>query len=252
MTSNNGHLLWSGIVDKAKAVAAHLLGPRLSGWGVCTLAEGEGRYNPIGYHVGTVWPFDTSFIAWGLVPTRPQRDHVGEGEGYPRTSRASRARACAREEVGAFAAGPRGKPGPHRDRLAEGGGHPVSRVRVRARGSGRRFATRRDPAGSAPHDGKEGGLASLVLLGYAAAFGLLPLRATCRPPRFSASASVTSSSLAPLRASANVMRTVAPFPSGISAPLMSDTRTVFLATLPPLVRSARDNKSSANQEGAGF
>ena len=68
-TSNNGHLLWSGIVDKskAKAVARHLLGPRLfSGWGVRTLAEGEGRYNPIGYHVGTVWPFDNSFIAWGL------------------------------------------------------------------------------------------------------------------------------------------------------------------------------------------
>jgi glycogen debranching enzyme len=69
LASNNGHLLWSGIVDKskAKAVAQHLLGPRLfSGWGVRTLAEGEGRYNPIGYHVGTVWPFDNSFIAWGL------------------------------------------------------------------------------------------------------------------------------------------------------------------------------------------
>ena len=69
LTSNNGHLLWSGIVDKtkAKAVARHLTGPRLfSGWGVRTLAEGEGRYNPIGYHVGTVWPFDNSFIAWGL------------------------------------------------------------------------------------------------------------------------------------------------------------------------------------------
>jgi glycogen debranching enzyme len=69
LSSNNGHLLWSGIVDKskAKAVAGHLLGPRLfSGWGVRTLAEGEGRYNPIGYHVGTVWPFDNSFIAWGL------------------------------------------------------------------------------------------------------------------------------------------------------------------------------------------
>ena len=69
LTSNNGHLLWSGIVDKskAKAVARHLLGPRLfSGWGVRTLAEGEGRFNPIGYHVGTVWPFDNSFIAWGL------------------------------------------------------------------------------------------------------------------------------------------------------------------------------------------
>jgi glycogen debranching enzyme len=69
LTSNNGHLLWSGIVDKskAKAVARHLMGPRLfSGWGVRTLAEGEGRYNPIGYHVGTVWPFDSSFVAWGL------------------------------------------------------------------------------------------------------------------------------------------------------------------------------------------
>ena len=69
LASNNGHLLWSGIVDKSKAktVAEHLLGPRLfSGWGVRTLAEGEGRYNPIGYHVGTVWPFDNSFIAWGL------------------------------------------------------------------------------------------------------------------------------------------------------------------------------------------
>jgi glycogen debranching enzyme len=69
LSSNNGHLLWSGIVEKtkAKAVAGHLLGPRLfSGWGVRTLAEGEGRFNPIGYHVGTVWPFDNSFIAWGL------------------------------------------------------------------------------------------------------------------------------------------------------------------------------------------
>ena len=69
LTSNNGHLLWSGIVDKSKAksVAAHLMGKRLfSGWGVRTMAEGEGRYNPIGYHVGTVWPFDNSFIAWGL------------------------------------------------------------------------------------------------------------------------------------------------------------------------------------------
>jgi glycogen debranching enzyme len=69
LSSNIGHLLWSGIVDesKAKTVMRHLMGPRLfSGWGVRTLAEGEGRYNPIGYHVGTVWPFDNSFIALGL------------------------------------------------------------------------------------------------------------------------------------------------------------------------------------------
>jgi glycogen debranching enzyme len=69
LTSNIGHLLWSGIADKAKAreCARHLMGPRLfSGWGIRTMAEGDGRYNPIGYHVGTVWPFDSSFVAWGL------------------------------------------------------------------------------------------------------------------------------------------------------------------------------------------
>jgi glycogen debranching enzyme len=69
LSSNIGHLLWSGIVpeERAEAVVRHLMGPRLySGWGVRTLATGQERYNPIGYHVGTVWPFDNSFIAWGL------------------------------------------------------------------------------------------------------------------------------------------------------------------------------------------
>jgi glycogen debranching enzyme len=69
LSSNIGHLLWSGIVDqsRAKSVVEHLLGPRLfSGWGIRTLATEQARYNPIGYHVGTVWPFDCSFIAWGL------------------------------------------------------------------------------------------------------------------------------------------------------------------------------------------
>jgi glycogen debranching enzyme len=79
LSSNMGHLLWSGIVDEHRAgrVAQHLLGPRLfSGWGVRTLAEGEGRYNPIGYHVGTVWPFDNSIIAWGLSRYR-MREEAG-------------------------------------------------------------------------------------------------------------------------------------------------------------------------------
>jgi glycogen debranching enzyme len=69
LSSNIGHLLWSGIVseDRAADLARHLLGPELfSGWGVRTLGTGEARYNPIGYHVGTVWPFDNSIIAWGL------------------------------------------------------------------------------------------------------------------------------------------------------------------------------------------
>ena len=44
LTSNNGHLLWSGIVDdeKAEKIAQHLVGERLfSGWGVRTMAVGE-------------------------------------------------------------------------------------------------------------------------------------------------------------------------------------------------------------------
>ncbi|WP_274529404.1 amylo-alpha-1,6-glucosidase [Micromonospora cabrerizensis] len=69
LSSNIGHLLWSGIVppERARRVVEHLMGPALfSGWGVRTLAEGQRRYNPLGYHNGTVWPFDNSFIAWGL------------------------------------------------------------------------------------------------------------------------------------------------------------------------------------------
>lgn len=69
LTSNIGHLLWSGIVDKEKAEACvrHLMGDQLfSGWGVRTMADGEGGYNPVGYHLGTVWPHDNSLIAWGL------------------------------------------------------------------------------------------------------------------------------------------------------------------------------------------
>ncbi len=70
LTSNIGHLLWSGIVDddKAQAIADHLMGDRLfSGWGIRTMAAGEGGYNPIEYHNGTVWPHDNSIVAAGLA-----------------------------------------------------------------------------------------------------------------------------------------------------------------------------------------
>ena len=69
LTSNIGHLLWSGIADddKASSCVKHLMSDALfSGWGVRTMASSEGSYNPIGYHVGTIWPHDNSFIAWGL------------------------------------------------------------------------------------------------------------------------------------------------------------------------------------------
>lgn len=70
LCSNIGQLLWSGIVDdeKAGAVRDHLMSPQMfSGWGIRTMAEGEGGYNPIEYHNGTVWPHDCMIIASGLA-----------------------------------------------------------------------------------------------------------------------------------------------------------------------------------------
>ncbi len=70
LTSNIGHLLWSGIVpdEHVDQLVGHLLGPWLfSGWGVRTLAAGQGIYNPLEYHNGTVWPHDTAIIAAGLA-----------------------------------------------------------------------------------------------------------------------------------------------------------------------------------------
>ncbi|MEU7801017.1 glycogen debranching N-terminal domain-containing protein [Micromonospora arborensis] len=69
LSSNIGHLLWSGIVadDRAEAVAEHLVGSRLfSGWGVRTFATGQRMYNPVGSHLGGVWPSDNALIAAGL------------------------------------------------------------------------------------------------------------------------------------------------------------------------------------------
>jgi glycogen debranching enzyme len=70
LTSNAGHLLWSGLADRDKAcrVAELLLSPELfSGWGIRTMATTEGGYNPISYHNGSVWPHDNSLIVAGLA-----------------------------------------------------------------------------------------------------------------------------------------------------------------------------------------
>ncbi len=70
LTSNPGHLLWSGIVapERAASVARTLLSPELfSGWGVRTMATTEGGYNPVSYHNGSVWPHDNSLIVAGLA-----------------------------------------------------------------------------------------------------------------------------------------------------------------------------------------
>jgi len=69
ISSNAGQALWSEIVDpeKAKDVAHRMFDEDMfTGWGIRTLSSAERRYNPLGYHNGTVWPHDNSIIAMGL------------------------------------------------------------------------------------------------------------------------------------------------------------------------------------------
>jgi glycogen debranching enzyme len=69
LSSNIGHLLWSGIVDdeRAGAMARRLLRDDMfSGWGVRTMSTRDAGYNPLEYHNGTVWPHDTAIAAEGM------------------------------------------------------------------------------------------------------------------------------------------------------------------------------------------
>ncbi|HEY8459542.1 MAG TPA: glycogen debranching N-terminal domain-containing protein [Blastocatellia bacterium] len=69
LSSNAGHALWAGVADeeKARRTAASLMADEMfNGWGVRTLSAGEVYYNPLGYHLGTVWPHDNSIVAAGF------------------------------------------------------------------------------------------------------------------------------------------------------------------------------------------
>jgi len=69
LASNVGHGLWTGALDRHRvaAVARDLAGPRMSsGWGLRTFASGQPGFNPLGYHLGTVWPHDTAIAVSGL------------------------------------------------------------------------------------------------------------------------------------------------------------------------------------------
>jgi glycogen debranching enzyme len=70
IASNAGHALWSGIAspERAESVARVLTsGGMWSGWGIRTLSSETVGYNPIGYHLGTVWPHDNGICAAGFA-----------------------------------------------------------------------------------------------------------------------------------------------------------------------------------------
>jgi glycogen debranching enzyme len=80
LSSNPGHLLFTGLVSPARArkVTERLLSAAFdSGWGIRTLAVGEARYNPMSYHNGSIWPHDTAVCTMGMA-------RYGEREGVVR------------------------------------------------------------------------------------------------------------------------------------------------------------------------
>lgn len=69
ITSNPGHCLNLGIFtpEKAYSVAERLRAPDMfNGWGIRTLSSLSPAYNPMGYHIGSVWPHDNALIGIGL------------------------------------------------------------------------------------------------------------------------------------------------------------------------------------------
>ena len=67
--SNMGHCLASGIIDNryiGKTVTTLFSYDMYSGWGVRTLSSANPSYNPLSYHLGSVWPVENATIALGL------------------------------------------------------------------------------------------------------------------------------------------------------------------------------------------
>jgi len=92
LTSDIGHLLWTGIVEehRARATVRRLMQPELfSGWGIRSMSSEDRGYNPLGYHRGTVWPHDTSICAEGMrrygfreEAARLGEAHLGAAEAF--------------------------------------------------------------------------------------------------------------------------------------------------------------------------
>ena len=70
LSSNPGHLLWTGAAATerlARAIPVFFAPELWTGFGVRTLGQREAAFSPISYHDGSVWPFDNSLLAAGLL-----------------------------------------------------------------------------------------------------------------------------------------------------------------------------------------
>ncbi|MFP3466626.1 glycogen debranching N-terminal domain-containing protein [Leifsonia sp. SIMBA_070] len=70
VTSNIGHLLGTGILDREQSeqVARRLVSPELSsGYGLRTMSTDSAGFWPLSYHGGSVWAHDTAIVVGGLA-----------------------------------------------------------------------------------------------------------------------------------------------------------------------------------------
>ena len=68
-SSNVGHCLAAGIIsdEHLPPVVGRLFAPDMfSGWGVRTLSTEHAAYNPLSYHLGSVWAVENATIVFGL------------------------------------------------------------------------------------------------------------------------------------------------------------------------------------------
>lgn len=78
ITSNPGHLLFTGILnkDKEKATVKKLFSPELwTPFGIRTHSTKSKLFNPLSYHLGSIWPHDNWIIAQGLKKLGYQKEY---------------------------------------------------------------------------------------------------------------------------------------------------------------------------------
>ncbi len=82
LASNIGHLFGTGLLDAAEEErAAARLAELDSGWGLRTLTDRVAGYDPLSYHLGSVWPHDTAITILGLTRAgrRDLAGHLASG-----------------------------------------------------------------------------------------------------------------------------------------------------------------------------
>lgn len=78
--SNMGHAMLFGPIagERASSTVARLMAEDMfSGWGVRTLSCQAGRFNPLSYHNGVVWPHDSAIVAGGMKAAGHDREAAG-------------------------------------------------------------------------------------------------------------------------------------------------------------------------------